>query len=256
MTGRRGRGYRFQSATPLVLGRRAAARSVGLRSWLLAGVAAVAVGLVMWFSFSPRFYVLDLQVVGAERVPEEAVAAASGLQWLHILWVDEEAAEAQILEQLPSVERAEVVCEFPADCTITVVERPPMATWQTEGGLFWVDAAGWFTPADRALEDGWLVRGPLPTDEDGRVERDVVVGLVELERAGVTPRAVEYRPGRGLVLADGAGWRVILGQGPGMERRLQVYARIREYLLERGIQPRFVDVRFPEAPYYSETNEW
>ena len=24
----------------------------------------------------------------------------------------------------------------------------------------------------------------------------------------------------------------------------------------RGLTPRFVDVRFPDAPYYSETNEW
>jgi hypothetical protein len=24
----------------------------------------------------------------------------------------------------------------------------------------------------------------------------------------------------------------------------------------RGIKPKFVDVRFPEAPYYSLTNEW
>lgn len=255
---RKWRQQRFEQSLPLVLGRRAEAQPAALRpAWVLAGLGLAAlVGLALWIALSPRFYVLGAEVVGASRVPPEAVFAASGLERLHILWVNEREAEARILTRLPSVERAEVSCRLPADCTIAVVEREPLVAWDTGEGLFWVDGAGAPSPADRPLEGRWLVVGPLPTDERGLVDGEVLVGLAELERLGLTPGRIGYRPGRGLFLDDPAGWRVVLGQGSGMERRLEVYAMVREHLLARGIHPRFVDVRFPEAPYYSEVNEW
>jgi len=100
------------------------------------------------------------------------------------------------------------------------------------------------------------VHGPLPLDAHGRVERAVLEGLADLTQLGIRPGNVSYRPGRGLVLDDPAGWRVVVGQGRGMARRLQVYAIVRQHLLDHSIRPRFVDVRFPDAPYYSVENDW
>ena len=68
--------------------------------------------------------------------------------------------------------------------------------------------------------------------------------------------SLDYAPERGLVFVNEQGWRVILGQGPGMGERLQVLERLASSLTARGLTPRFVDVRFPDAPYYSLTNEW
>jgi hypothetical protein len=65
-----------------------------------------------------------------------------------------------------------------------------------------------------------------------------------------------YVPERGLVFTNEQGWRVILGQGPGMKKRLQVLERLTADLEARGLTPRFVDVRFADAPYYSLTNDW
>ena len=65
-----------------------------------------------------------------------------------------------------------------------------------------------------------------------------------------------YVPGRGLVFTDERGWRVIVGQGPGMATRLQVLEWLAADLEARGLTPRFVDVRFSDAPYYSLTNDW
>jgi|YNPNPStandDraft_1061719.scaffolds.fasta_scaffold05187_5 cell division septal protein FtsQ len=223
--------------------------------WMALGaIALTALGL--WFAFSPRFYVTQIEVIGAQRVPAESIRTASNLLRTHILWADEQAAAQTILEQEPSVERAAVTCHLPADCTVTVVERPPLLTWVAPEGLFWVDGVGGFNPAAQPLASGWEVHGPLPLDANGRVDTRVLVGLAELERLGVSPRAIDYQPGRGLVITDSGGWRVVLGQGTGMEQRLYVYAQVQAYLVEHGIHPRFVDVRFPEAPYYSETNEW
>ncbi|MBC7225919.1 MAG: FtsQ-type POTRA domain-containing protein [Thermoflexales bacterium] len=256
--GSRRRRQGFRQSVPLVIGGRVAQPRAAARPAAVLGVVGglALLGLVLWFAFSPQFYVTEAQVVGAQRVPAEAIFAASGLQRLHILWASPRAAEARILETIPSIERVRVSCRLPARCVIAVTEREPVAAWDQGGTYYWVDRAGGAFPGPGPLEGRWQVSGPLPTDEKGLVARDVLVGLGELERLGIRPGRILYRPGRGLVLEDPAGWRVVLGQGTGMARRLQVYLKIRAHLLEKGITPKFVDVRFPDAPYYSATNEW
>ncbi len=244
---------------PLVIGRRVTAEpAAGAHpAWMRVGLGALAVlALAAWVAFSPLFVVHEVEVTGAGRVAAAAVVSASGLDGRHVLGVNRRAAAARIVAQLPAVERARVACGLPARCTVTVVERAPLLAWETTEGLLWMDAAGATSPAGEPLAERWLVSGPLPVGEDGRVDAAVLVGLAELEQLGIRPGRVAYVTGRGLVLPDPAGWRVVVGQGTGMEQRLRVYAAVRAHLLESGIHPRFVDVRFPAAPYYSETNEW
>jgi len=101
------------------------------------------------------------------------------------------------------------------------------------------------------------VRGPLPRDEDGRLDEHVRVALTELWTAGVDVSSLLYYvPDRGFIFTDERGWHVILGQGPGMDRRLQVLEWLVADLEARGLVPRLVDVRFSDAPYYSLTNDW
>jgi hypothetical protein len=63
-------------------------------------------------------------------------------------------------------------------------------------------------------------------------------------------------PAQGLTFTDERGWLVVLGQGPGMVKRLQVLERLTTDLEARGLVPMFIDVRFADAPYYSLMNEW
>ncbi len=260
----RRRRQQYEQSVPLVLGRRTVSRREVVQpvviqpAWVAAGLGvALLLALTLWFAFSPRFYVTGVQVVGASRVSPDELLAASGLAHIHILWTNGRAAATRILAQLPAVKEAEVSCSLPANCVISVVEWPPLLNWETaDGRRLWVDGAGAVSPADHPLEGRWTVVGDLPTDDRGLVERDVLLGLAELTRLGIEPGRVIYRSGRGLVLVDPAGWRVVVGQGTGMAERLRTYGVLRNHLLQRGIQPRFVDVRFPEAPYYSETNDW
>jgi len=102
-----------------------------------------------------------------------------------------------------------------------------------------------------------MVQGPLPRDEDGRLDARVCVALNELWAAEANVSSLlDYVPGPGLVFTDERGWRVVVGQGPGMDERLRVLELLAADLEARGLTPQYVDVRFPDAPYYSLTNDW
>ncbi|HEY66663.1 MAG: hypothetical protein DRI79_08920 [Chloroflexi bacterium] len=253
--GQRRKGRRFETASTLVLGRARVRRPSKIRHSLLLLLIAVAAG-ALWLALDDRFYIYHADVLGVTSVSPNEVFRASGLPGLHILWVHPDEVEARILAALPTVKSARVVCGLPAKCTITVVEREPMVMWDEGGQLWWIDADGVVFPAQGTLSDGWLVRGPLPRDEDGRLDERVRVALTELWTAGANVSPLLYVPGRGLVFTDERGWRVIVGQGPGMAERLRVLEHLAANLQARGLTPRFVDVRFPDAPYYSEKNEW
>ena len=270
---RRRKGRRFETASALVLGRaqvkRASASPPALwrrvRVVLILSLVAVAAG-ALWLALDDRFYVYHADVVGTARLSPDEVFRASGLPGIHVLWVRSAEVEARLLDALPSIERAQVTCGLPTRCTIAVVERQPRVTWDEDGRLWWIDAEGVVFPpslsplpvgGDAGGATGWTVRGPLPRDEDGRLEKDVRVALAELWAAGSeVPASLSYVPARGLVFADERGWWVVVGQGPGMKERLQVLEWLAADLEARGLAPRFVDVRFVDAPYYSLTNDW
>lgn len=255
---------RLEMASVMVRGRVWAERTPAApgvtRHWVrfaLVSVIAVATAMALWVGLDDRFYVYRAEVTGVVRVAPEEVFRASGLKGLHILRVRPAQIERRILAALPALVSVDVACRLPAHCTIAVVERQPKIMWNENGQLWWVDDKGVVFPAEGALAEGLLVQGPLPRDENGRLDERVRVALAELWASGanIAP-TLQYIPGRGLLLTDGRGWRVFVGEGPGMRRRLQILEWLAADLQARGITPRFVDVRFPEAPYYSVVNDW
>jgi len=267
---RRNKNRRFEAASALVIGRarpnRASKPSPALWGRLriiLIVLAAVTAAGAVWLTLDDRFYVYHADVVGTARLSPDEVFQASGLPGIHVLWVRSEEVEARLLAALPSLERAQVACGLLDRCTIVVAERWPRMVWNDDGRLWWVDAEGVVFPAQdlaqaqEVLSEGLMVRGPLPQNEEGQLDERVRVALAELWAVGVDALpSLTYVPARGLVFVDEQGWRVILGQGPGMDRRLQVLEWLEADLEARSLTPRFVDVRFPDAPYYSLTNEW
>jgi hypothetical protein len=265
---RRKKKRRFEAAGALVLGRARVKRAPSSAPSLLRRLRAIlaialvaTVAVALWLALDDLFYVYDADVVGTVRASRDEVLWASGLPGLHILWVRPAEIEARILAALPGIEGAHVACGLPARCTITVTDRQPRVAWDEGGQLWWIDADGVIfapqAPAEGLSLEGWLVRGPLPRDEDGRLDERVRVALAELWAAGAdVPRLLDYVPARGLAFADERGWRVVLGQGPGIAGRLRVLEWLVADLEARGLTPRFVDVRFADAPYYSLTNDW
>ena len=242
------------------MGRRPLAVSLPALRWLRNGLlvllVAVAAGAV-WLWLDERFYVFRADVTGTARLSPVEVFEASGLRGLHILWARPAEIEAHLMATFPTIESVEVACGLPAACAISVVERQPRMVWDDGGQLWWIDGQGFVFAATDARSEGWTVQGPLPRDEDERLVEGVRVALAELWASGAeVSQALRYVPSRGLVLTDERSWRIVLGQGTGVAGRLQVAKRLAADLQARGLTPRFIDVRFAGAPYYSLTNEW
>lgn len=254
------KGRRFEAASSVALRRisQPAAPRVALRWARNAALIAliIAAAAVLWMLIDDRFYIYNAEVIGAVRVSPEAVFQASDLKGYHVLWAPTAEAESRILAAFPSIESVDVACRLPARCLIAIVERQPMMTWDEEGKLWWIDADGVLFAASEVFSEGWVVSGPLPRDADGRLAEDVRAALAELWTSGAEVESLRYAPGRGLVITDVRGWRVILGTGTGMAARMRLLETLAAHLEAQRVTPRFIDLRFLEAPYYSVVNDW
>jgi len=151
-------------------------------------VAALAVGgLALWHSGKPQrlahdtgmaflnstaeagFQVADITVSGRRRTPAEQLISALGARYGDpILGIDIAAARARV-EALPSVRAAAIERRLPGSLHLSIVERQPVALWQTDSRFVLVDRDGHNIPgAIEGFEDLPLVVGegaPARTDE-------------------------------------------------------------------------------------------
>jgi hypothetical protein len=238
-------------------------RWIRIGLWGTLALAVTAGAVALWLAWDSRFYVYDAEVAGTRQLSPGAVFEASGLEGLHILWARPGAVESELLETFPSLESVSVSCGLPSDCTISVVERRPRVLWDDQGELWWIDEEGavFGVNDEGAGSEGaneaagrWVVSGPLPRGDDGNLDERVRVALTELWASGRDlPTEFTYESDRGLSFTDRRGWRVIVGRGSGMDERLWALEGLTAHLESNGVTPAFVDVRFPQAPYYSRT---
>ncbi|TET52138.1 MAG: hypothetical protein E3J64_05715 [Anaerolineales bacterium] len=231
---------------------RARARVRGrTRRPLLLLLVLVLVGAA-WVALSDGFYVYGAETVGAQRLAGDDLLLASGLVGKHTLTIRPRSVEAGLLAALPTLKSVEVSCRIPASCTIVVEEREPVAVWEEGGVSYWIDEEGMIFPFEGMRLGHLFFTGPLPRGEDGRVDEGIHGVVMELVAGGIDSDVVfRYDAARGFVMTDSRGWQVVLGSGPGMAEKLAVLEGIVDSLEARGLTPRFVDVRFPSAPYYS-----
>jgi cell division septal protein FtsQ len=233
------------------------ASQANARRWSRPRVASVAIlTLAMlasaWAWMSDDFYVMQPQVTGNTRVPAEAISAGSGLRGLHAFWVNASAIEAQLIAAVPSIRNAQVTCALPARCAIHVTEREPLLTWRRGESEVWIDENGTaFTaqgePATTVLIEA-LDGAPVLPGQQLRAE------WLETIRAGASalPEVQSFRftAARGLEFEDAGGYAVYLGIGANMDERVALWRALHEQLVLKGIQPKYVDVRYVLAPYY------
>ena len=229
--------------------------------WVLLGLALVmVVGAVLYVGFSNTFYVTRVSVLGNTRTPPLEILQASNIGGEHILWVNYTDAVRRITQGVPAIKSAHVDCQLPNRCVIKVQEREPIVAWQFGGAVTWLaDDGVAFAAIGKNDESANLIvveapQGPalLPGEEaDPKLVKAVLAVVHEIPDV----RHYRYTGEHGLEFDDARGFPIYLGLGENMADRAMIWKSLREQLAQNGVTPKFVDLRFPLAPYYVENSE-
>ena len=216
-----------------------------------ASLLVVAGWLLYWFSSGDTFYVHSVRVEGHWRLPEDELLAMSGLQGVNVFWADTQAA-VRAIEALPDVESARVRCALPAHCVISLVEREAVLVWLQGEAQVWIGADGVAVPARGNLPNAIVLdaagsRALRPGDQ---LDTALVAAVQELERLQPSIRVYGYSDRYGLIFEDASGWLVRLGHDGKVAAKLALLHTVTDYLSSQGTVPAFIDVRYPQAPYY------
>ncbi len=219
---------------------------------------SLLLGGFIWMQTDARWYLSAeaITLYGTRGAVAQEVVQASGLVKMHGTRLDAEAAAQRILEQVSAVSSAQVTCHvYPARCEIWVVERRPIAVWETASGPQWVDKEGIvFTPWGE-VNGLPVLRGPLPKTPASTLE--VVQSAQALLKYTGPVEALEYHPQRGLIWNDPEGHRVAFGLGAQeMATRWAVYQQMVAIFEARRMFPWNLDLRVPEAPTYAMDRLW
>lgn len=249
--GRKAQTSSYQVEVPAL--KRGLDRSLVSPQMISALLLVVAGWLLYWFSNADVFYTRGLQVTGNERVPEAELMAISGLEGVNIFWVDTYAVE-QVIEALPDIVSADVRCSLPADCVIDLAERPALFVWRQGDAQVWIAPDGMVLPARGDLPDALVLNavGSTALKPGDNLDLTLVAAVEELERLQPDVRRYEYSDQYGLSFRNPSDWLIRLGDGREIVTKLNLVQALTDYLSSQDIAPAFVDVRFPEAPYYSE----
>ena len=222
---------------------------------VIAAVLLIAlIGVAAWVSLDATFYISRMRVSGSVRTPAQEIADNTGLVGVHIFWANPAEAERTLLHKLSSLKSARVTCELPAVCDIRVEERQPVIAWKYGGAVTWIDADSAVFAARQTSQPLDLVtieavQGPALFP--GR-QADPKVVQAALAVAQLMPevKAYRYSGAHGLEYTDPRGFPVYLGLGEDMLDRIMVWQALRADLIARNVQPTYVDVQYPLAPYY------
>lgn len=218
------------------------------------GLLAVVVAAALWLSLDASFYITRMRVLGNSRTPAQEIAEGTGLVGLHIFWANMAEAQRTLLHNAPSLKSAQITCQLPAVCTITVEERVPVIAWKYGGAVTWIDAdSATFAarPTAEALDVVTIEAVQGPALFPGR-QADPKVVRAALAVAQLLPEVKIYRysGARGLEFTDPRGFPVYLGLSEDMADRVMVWQALRDDLNARSIQPAYVDIQYPLAPFY------
>lgn len=213
---------------------------------------ALLVVLFLFFQ-SDAFYVDHIEVGGMGYMSAEEIFALSETANTHLFWLDAAQIEASVLRS-PNIAAADVSIGWPPHILqIEVEERQPALVWEQSGYRTWIDVQG------RVMPQRSDIPGLLRIVADGEVDalsgetaipQEVVDGALQLKALYPGIDVLVYNAIEGLGYQDGRGWRAWFGSGRDMPTKLAVYETLVADLLARGIQPEYIDVGNPDAPYY------
>lgn len=233
----------------------------GPRWFSLLLVTACAM-MIYLFVTEPVFLVQQAVILGNQRVSAQEINAVLGITNHPAAFLNPAQIEYNIRASFPEIYGAYVQVELPAQVTITVVERQPVAAWRQDGQVMWVDAQGYAFPPRGEVEGLIIVNAtgspPAPEADPNQTigARPFLRPELSAALAALAPHVPEdaelvYDPQYGLGWSDPRGWQAYFGKNnQEMPVKLLIYQAMIEHLTARGVQPAIINVEYPNAPFY------
>lgn len=224
---------------------------------VVAGVALAFMVLVGGGALlaSDVFKIREGRVEGNEGLPAQGILAASGVMGQHwfLLNLDQ---SAHSVKDLPGIDAANIRCEWQKECVVLVKVTQALARMDAPGATMWVDQTGraqktWDNARARVvvkLDDKTL----LPADGK-ELDPGILSNLRELMEAQPEITQYAYTMADGFAFINDRNWKVQIGtsrRAGAMTERSRMAQTLRDQLVSRNIQPKLIDVRVIEAPYY------
>lgn len=230
-------------------------------SFLLAFLSATAIYL-MWTL--PYFHVPAVTVLGNIRLSREDIEAVLGITGQSIFLVQPNDLAMRLRLNYPELASTEVNVYLPNYVYVNVNERQPVIVWQQGEGITWIDATGVaFRPHGQV--NGLIPVVGLATPPAGApsgdplnppqfMQKGLVDAILVLAPSVPADTTLIYAPGDGLGWKDSRGWDVFFGTGAqDMQLKLRVYQSLVDSLVGYGKVPEYINVAYPDAPYYRMT---
>lgn len=210
----------------------------------------------------PYFHVGASTVLGNSRLSAQEIDAVLGLTNQSIFTVQPQDVATRLRLNYPELASAQVNVYLPNQVYVTVTERQPLILWQQGDGFTWIDAAGVaFRP--RGQVDGLIPVIGMATPPAGSqpmadplsppqfIQQDLVDAILTLAPNVPAGSTLTYDPAEGLGWKDSRGWNIYFGRSAqDMALKLRVYQSLVDELATRGRAPEYINVAYPDAPYY------
>jgi hypothetical protein len=235
-----------------------------LTGWRLGSVfIVILIAVAIYLSLSlPYFRVPNATVLGNNRLTREEIETVMGVLGQSIFAVQPDEVEARLRMNYPELLSAQVNVYLPNHVYVTLTERDPVIIWQQDEGITWIDATGVaFRP--RGLVAGLVpVKGlvtpppglaPLddPLSPQPYMQKELVDAILLLAPYVPADTTMVFEKNYGLGWSDTRGWKSFFGtSAKDMPLKVRVYQSLVDSLVNRGVSPTFINVMYPDAPFY------
>lgn len=224
----------------------------------MVSMVLIAFMLLSLFQFmkAERYLVVLPEVEGAQLLSTAQVRSLARIEGQSIFFLDPLQIESR-LEEAAEVKESKVSVRWPNAVTIELEERPPVASWDDGGRIWWLsdDGIAYIQHGERndliriSSEAGTL---NLSTDELApAIDPVVLEGVSELQVELPAVESWNYDRSLGLGFVDAQGRQVYFGNGSMASQKAKTYLAIAEKLDAEQIRASMISVSDHNAPYYS-----
>ncbi len=222
-----------------------------IRSWRFSHYVALLLMLGSLVALGYLFTDVTFQVAtpyisGNDYLDAEQIQQQAHVTGDNIFMINPAQIAAKLTTFIPQVDEAKIRLGLPNQIAIQVVERQPVLIYSRGDQALWGSADGHLFPITREQ-----VELPLLVDEDGTAAQDdktlnhgIWDAIQEISMSIPEINEFHYREVYGLFFISPEGWRVYLGDGENMQKKLATWQTIRQQLLQENRPVKTVDLRY------------